>query len=182
MVFCGLTANSKHRNSEADCNNVNNDDDDDDDTAEVFLGVNDARLATKLPFSHMLSLPPEWKQSSMNSKSETPSRYYNLSSTLPAASSTTTCQRRHSIGTFLGKEASGNTVATVRQQKATGSKNPLEADAIAASASVDDIDGGSCNDEESVACARTRRRRHRSSSNKGEFLQFSSDFLVGEYA
>ncbi|XP_032664319.1 phosphoinositide 3-kinase adapter protein 1 isoform X2 [Odontomachus brunneus] len=136
MVFCGLTANSKHRNSEADCNNVNNDDDDDDDTAEVFLGVNDAR-------------------------------YYNLSSTLPAASSTTTCQRRHSIGTFLGKEVSGNIVTNVRQQKATGSRNPLEADAAAVSASVDDIDGGPCNDGESVACVRTRRRKHRNSSNKG---------------
>lgn len=53
MVFCGLTV-SKDRNSRADCNNVNNDDDDNDDSAEVFLGVNDARLA--IEFNHILSL------------------------------------------------------------------------------------------------------------------------------
>lgn len=105
----------------------------------------------------------------MNNKSlsEIVSRYYNLSSTLPAASSTTTCQRRHSIGTFLGKEATTSSNVTGIQHQATGSRNPLEMDAAAAPVSVDDTDGSPCN-EGPVACARTRRRKHKSSSNKGE--------------
>lgn len=53
MVYCGLTGNPKERNSEAD----DNDGDDDDDTAEVFLGVNDARSVrrTSLYFRWKLS-------------------------------------------------------------------------------------------------------------------------------
>ncbi|XP_011138035.2 phosphoinositide 3-kinase adapter protein 1 isoform X1 [Harpegnathos saltator] len=145
MIYCGLTGNCKDRNSDVDGNadddddnddNGDDDDDDDDDAQEVFLGVNDAR-------------------------------YYNISSTLPASGSTTVCQRRHSIGTFLGKEAaaSGSAAATLCQQTA-GSRNQLEADAPAAPVFLDDTDGGPSNEEGPVACARTRHRRRRNSSNK----------------
>lgn len=42
MVYCGLTGNSKNNGN--DENNSN----DDDDSAEVFLGVDDARLIKKI--------------------------------------------------------------------------------------------------------------------------------------
>lgn len=44
MVYCGLTG--KNRNGDNNDNHV----DDDDDTAEVFLGINDARLVRKIVF------------------------------------------------------------------------------------------------------------------------------------
>ncbi|XP_012228798.1 uncharacterized protein stumps isoform X1 [Linepithema humile] len=127
MVYCGLAGNSKNHNG--DDNNSN----DDDDSAEVFLGVDDAR-------------------------------YYNLSSTLPTAGSTA-CRRRHSIGTFLGKEAgvSSNAVHSGRKQTA-GSKNLLETDAMAASVPIDNIDGVFCNE---ISCSKNRRRKYKNSSNKG---------------
>ncbi|XP_011156568.2 uncharacterized protein LOC105193712 isoform X2 [Solenopsis invicta] len=86
-------------------------------------------------------------------------RYYNVSSTLP----TTASRRRHSIGTFLGKEtgASGNIVAPGRQTG--GARNLLEADT--APVPLDDIDGVHCTKRSS--CSRTKRRRHKSSSHKG---------------
>ncbi|XP_011862378.1 PREDICTED: phosphoinositide 3-kinase adapter protein 1 [Vollenhovia emeryi] len=89
-------------------------------------------------------------------------RYYNVSSTLP----TTASRRRHSIGTFLGKEtgASGNIVAPGRQTG--GSRNLLETDTVAAPVH-DDIDGSRRNDSRQPSCNRTKRRRHKSSSNKG---------------
>lgn len=90
-------------------------------------------------------------------------RYYNVSSTLP----TTASRRRHSIGTFLGKETgvSGNIVAPGRQTG--GSRNLLEADTVAAPVSLDDIDGVHCNESRQPSCNRTKRRRHKNSSNKG---------------
>ncbi|XP_071558616.1 uncharacterized protein Stumps isoform X1 [Temnothorax nylanderi] len=90
-------------------------------------------------------------------------RYYNVSSTLP----TTASRRRHSIGTFLGKETgpSGNITAPGRQTG--GSKNLLEADTVAASIPLDDIDGMHCNESKQPSCNRTKRRRHKNSSNRG---------------
>ncbi|XP_029666483.1 phosphoinositide 3-kinase adapter protein 1 [Formica exsecta] len=129
MVYCGLTGNSKNHNDNDDNSN------DDDDTAEVFLGVDDAR-------------------------------YYNLSSTFPTTGSTA-CRRRHSIGTFLEKEASTSTNAIPGRQQMGGCKNLLEADTVTAPVSVDDIDGAPCNEGKQSYCNRTRRRRHKSSFNKG---------------
>ncbi|KAG5332224.1 BCAP protein, partial [Acromyrmex heyeri] len=89
-------------------------------------------------------------------------RYYNVSSTLP----TTASRRRHSIGTFLGKETgtSGNIVTPERQTG--GSGNLLEADTAAAPVSLDDIDGIHCNKDKQLSCNRTKRRKHKS-FNKG---------------
>ncbi|XP_018337278.1 PREDICTED: phosphoinositide 3-kinase adapter protein 1 isoform X1 [Trachymyrmex septentrionalis] len=89
-------------------------------------------------------------------------RYYNVSSTL----STTANRRRHSIGTFLGKETgtSGNIMTPERQTG--GSRNLLEADTAAAPVSLDDIDGTHCNKDKQPSCNRTKRRRHKS-TNKG---------------
>ncbi|XP_070151881.1 uncharacterized protein Stumps isoform X2 [Polyergus mexicanus] len=129
MVYCGLTGDSKNHNDNDDNSN------EDDDTAEVFLGVDDAR-------------------------------YYNLSSTFPTTGSTA-CRRRHSIGTFLEKEASTSTNATSGRQEMGGCKNLLETDTVTASVSVDDIDGASCNEGKQPYCNRTRQRRHKSSFNKG---------------
>ncbi|XP_018046164.1 PREDICTED: phosphoinositide 3-kinase adapter protein 1 isoform X2 [Atta colombica] len=88
-------------------------------------------------------------------------RYYNVSSTLPTAS-----RRRHSIGTFLGKETgtSGNIVTSERQTE--GSRNLLEADTAATPEPLDDIDGIHCNKDKQLSCNRTKRRRHKN-SNKG---------------
>jgi len=44
MIYCGVASNSKDQPN--DDNNSN----DDDDTAEVFFGVDDARLISKLSF------------------------------------------------------------------------------------------------------------------------------------
>lgn len=41
MVYCGLTGNSKNNGNDDNSN-------DDDDSAEVFLGVDDARLIKKI--------------------------------------------------------------------------------------------------------------------------------------
>ncbi|XP_011692234.1 PREDICTED: phosphoinositide 3-kinase adapter protein 1 [Wasmannia auropunctata] len=90
-------------------------------------------------------------------------RYYNVSSTLPTMAN----RRRHSIGTFFGKEtgASGNIATPGRQTE--GSRNLLEADTVAAPVQHDDIDGVHCNKSKQLSCNRTRRRRHKSASNKG---------------
>ncbi|XP_070514150.1 uncharacterized protein Stumps isoform X2 [Cardiocondyla obscurior] len=90
-------------------------------------------------------------------------RYYNVSSTLPATGS----RRRHSIGTFIGKEtgATSNIVAPRRQTG--GSKNLLEVDTAAAPVSLDNIDGVHCNESKQLSCNRAKRRRHKNSSNKG---------------
>ncbi|XP_018400300.1 PREDICTED: phosphoinositide 3-kinase adapter protein 1 [Cyphomyrmex costatus] len=87
-------------------------------------------------------------------------RYYNVSSTLP----TTASRRRHSIGTFLGKETrTSSNIATLERQ--TGrSRNLLETDT--APVPLDDIDGIHCNKDKQLSCNRTKRRRHKS-SNKG---------------
>ncbi|XP_026829203.1 phosphoinositide 3-kinase adapter protein 1 isoform X1 [Ooceraea biroi] len=97
------------------------------------------------------------------------SRYYNLSSTLPMASSTTACRRRHSIGTFLGKEACAfnNAVITGGRQQTGGSRNLLETDPAATPMLIDDIDGIPCNENEQMSCNKIRRRRYRNASNKG---------------
>ncbi|XP_072754308.1 uncharacterized protein Stumps [Anoplolepis gracilipes] len=130
MVYCGLTGNSKNHNGNDDNSN------DDDDTAEVFLGVDDAR-------------------------------YYNVSSTFPTTGSTA-CRRRHSIGTFLEKEAGTSTNATPGRQEMGGCRNLLEADTVAGPVSVDDIDGVPCNEgRQPDYCNRIRRRRYKSSFNKG---------------
>ncbi|RLU18036.1 hypothetical protein DMN91_010278 [Ooceraea biroi] len=96
-------------------------------------------------------------------------RYYNLSSTLPMASSTTACRRRHSIGTFLGKEACAfnNAVITGGRQQTGGSRNLLETDPAATPMLIDDIDGIPCNENEQMSCNKIRRRRYRNASNKG---------------
>ncbi|XP_019883431.1 phosphoinositide 3-kinase adapter protein 1 isoform X3 [Camponotus floridanus] len=129
MVYCGLTGNSKNNGNDDNSN-------DDDDSAEVFLGVDDAR-------------------------------YYNLPSTFPATGSTTACRRRHSIGTFLEKEAGTSTTTSGRQQIG-GCRNLLEVDMVsAAPISVDDIDSASCNEGKQPHCNRVRRKKHKSSFNKG---------------
>ncbi|XP_029173623.1 phosphoinositide 3-kinase adapter protein 1 isoform X2 [Nylanderia fulva] len=92
-------------------------------------------------------------------------RYYNISSTFPTSGSTA-CRRRHSIGTFLEKEASICSNTTPGRQ--TGEcRNLLEVDAMAAPTSVDQIDAPSCNEDRQTSCNRNRRRRHKSSFNKG---------------
>lgn len=97
------------------------------------------------------------------------SRYYNLSSTFPTTGSTIACQRRHSIGTFLEKEASMSTNATPGRSQTGGCRNLLEADTVAAPVPVDDIDGAPCNEDKQTYCNRIRRRRHKSSFNKGKY-------------
>ncbi|KAL6267700.1 hypothetical protein P5V15_000771 [Pogonomyrmex californicus] len=88
-------------------------------------------------------------------------RYYNVSSTLPSTAN----RRRHSIGTFFGKEtgASGNVVAPGRTG---GPRNLLEIDTMA-TLCVDNIDGVHCNEGKQLSGNRTRRKKHKSSSNKG---------------
>ncbi|XP_025074367.1 uncharacterized protein LOC105428464 [Pogonomyrmex barbatus] len=88
-------------------------------------------------------------------------RYYNVSSTLPSTAN----RRRHSIGTFFGKEtgASGNVVAPGRTG---GPRNLLETDTMA-TLCVDNIDGVHCNEGKQLSSNRTRRKKHKSSSNKG---------------
>lgn len=51
-----------------------------------------------------------------------------------------------------------------------GCKNLLEADTMTAPVgSVDDIDGVPCNEDKQPCCNRIRRRRHKSSFNKGKY-------------
>jgi len=91
------------------------------------------------------------------------SRYYNVSSTFP----TTANRRRHSNGTFLGKEigTSGNIVAPGRQTG--GSRNLLETNTVAAPVLLDDIDGVHCNESKQSSFNRIKRKRHKN-SNKGK--------------
>ncbi|XP_012525011.2 uncharacterized protein LOC105830310 isoform X2 [Monomorium pharaonis] len=88
---------------------------------------------------------------------ENDARYYNVSSTLPM----TAGRRRHSIGTFLGKET-GNIVTPGRQTR--GSRNLSETDTVV---SLDDIDGIHCNKSKRPSYNRNKRRGHKNSSHKG---------------
>lgn len=93
------------------------------------------------------------------------SRYYNISSTFPTTASTA-CRRRHSIGTFLEKEAGTNT--TAGRQQVGGCRNWLEPSTMATPIS-DDIDGAPCN-EGRHSCNKIKRRRHKNNSfKKGKY-------------
>ncbi|XP_054001924.1 uncharacterized protein LOC128888813 isoform X2 [Hylaeus anthracinus] len=94
-------------------------------------------------------------------------RYYNLSATLPAAGSAAAGQRRHSIGTFLGKDRGSSTKDNVKKQP-NDSTVLVEPDTMAPPATVvDTVDGVHAEDRPERSCSRTRRRRHRSSSSRG---------------
>ncbi|XP_031368528.1 uncharacterized protein LOC102673342 isoform X2 [Apis dorsata] len=89
-------------------------------------------------------------------------RYYNLSSSIPG-----TGRRRHSISTFLGKErgscSSRLENVSRKQQSSAGLAEP---DAMAPPVpTVDSVDG---EERRPRSCSRSRRRRHRSASSKGE--------------
>ncbi|KOC60913.1 Phosphoinositide 3-kinase adapter protein 1 [Habropoda laboriosa] len=93
-------------------------------------------------------------------------RYYNLSSTLPAPGSAAAGRRRHSIGTFLGKDRGSSSRDNVRRQ-AESSTVMVEPDTMAPPAPVDTVDGVHAEDRKGRSCSRSRRRRHRSSSSRG---------------
>ncbi|XP_076642587.1 DBB domain-containing protein stumps isoform X2 [Halictus rubicundus] len=92
-------------------------------------------------------------------------RYYNLSSTLPAPGSAAAGRRRHSIGTFLGKDRGATSKDNVARRQAHNTTAMVEPDTMAPPAPVDTVDG--VEDRAGRSCSRTRRRRHRSSSSKG---------------
>ncbi|XP_026669368.1 phosphoinositide 3-kinase adapter protein 1 isoform X2 [Ceratina calcarata] len=82
-------------------------------------------------------------------------RYYNLSSTVPGSAAAG--RRRHSIGTFLGKDN-----ASRRQC----SNVLVEPDVMAPPVPVDTVDGVHP-ERKGRSSSKSRRRRHRSSSSKG---------------
>ncbi|XP_043522299.1 uncharacterized protein LOC122535128 isoform X3 [Frieseomelitta varia] len=94
-------------------------------------------------------------------------RYYNLSSTLPAAGSATASRRRHSISTFIGKDRGPSSKDVPKRQP----QNPtvlVEPNTMAPPAPVDTVDGVvQAEDRKPRSCSRSRRRRHRSSSSRG---------------
>ncbi|KAL2740334.1 phosphoinositide 3-kinase adapter protein 1-like isoform X1 [Vespula squamosa] len=93
-------------------------------------------------------------------------RYYNLSSTLPSPGSAASGQRRHSVGTFLGKDR--NTCSGRRPTQTV--EVLVEPSSMAPPIPTDTVDGIVRIDDRrdrSSEC-RSRRRRHRSSSSKGE--------------
>nr|XP_033332433.1 uncharacterized protein LOC117223941 isoform X2 [Megalopta genalis] len=92
-------------------------------------------------------------------------RYYNLSSTLPAPGSAAAGRRRHSIGTFLGKDRGAGAKDNVARRQAHDAAAMVEPDTMAPPAPVDTVDG--VEDRAGRSCSRNRRRRHRSSSSKG---------------
>ncbi|XP_076662870.1 DBB domain-containing protein stumps isoform X3 [Andrena cerasifolii] len=94
-------------------------------------------------------------------------RYYNLSSTLPAAGSAAAGRRRHSIGTFLGKDRGSSSKENPNRRQPPSSSVIVEPDTMAPPAPVDTVDGVHVEDRTGRSCSRTRRRRHRSSSSKG---------------
>lgn len=97
-------------------------------------------------------------------------RYYNLSSTLPSSESAASGQRRHSVGTFLGKDR--NTCSGRRPTQTV--EVLVEPSSMAPPIPTDTVDGIICIDDRrgrSSGC-RSRRRRHRSSSSKGELIVF----------
>ncbi|XP_043488203.1 uncharacterized protein LOC122515076 isoform X2 [Polistes fuscatus] len=92
-------------------------------------------------------------------------KYYNLSSTLPSPGSAASGQRRHSVGTFLGKDRNHcpgrrptQTVEVLVEPSVMAP--PIPTDAVDGIVHADDRRNRS-ND------CRFRRRRHRSSSSKG---------------
>ncbi|KAF7411823.1 hypothetical protein HZH66_000719 [Vespula vulgaris] len=92
-------------------------------------------------------------------------RYYNLSSTLPSPGSAASGQRRHSVGTFLGKDR--NTCSGRRPTQTV--EVLVEPSSMAPPIPTDTVDGIVRIDDRrdrSNGC-RSRRRRHRSSSSKG---------------
>ncbi|XP_076618941.1 DBB domain-containing protein stumps isoform X1 [Colletes latitarsis] len=93
-------------------------------------------------------------------------RYYNLSATLPAAGSAAAGRRRHSIGTFLGKDR-GSAKDNLARRQPQNSAALVEPDTIAPPAPVDTVDGVHVEDRKERSCSRSRRRRHRSSSSRG---------------
>nr|XP_012151400.1 PREDICTED: phosphoinositide 3-kinase adapter protein 1 isoform X2 [Megachile rotundata] len=92
-------------------------------------------------------------------------RYYNLSATLPAAGSAAAGRRRHSIGTFLGKDRSTTKDNARRQPQSSTAL--VEPDTMAPPIPVDVVDGVHVENRAARSYSRTRRRRHRSSSSMG---------------
>ncbi|KAF7418127.1 hypothetical protein HZH68_000780 [Vespula germanica] len=96
-------------------------------------------------------------------------RYYNLSSTLPSPGSAASGQRRHSVGTFLGKDR--NTCSGRRPTQTV--EVLVEPSSMAPPIPTDTVDGIVRIDDRrdrSSGC-RSRRRRHRSSSSKGIYTR-----------
>ncbi|KZC10757.1 Phosphoinositide 3-kinase adapter protein 1 [Dufourea novaeangliae] len=92
-------------------------------------------------------------------------RYYNLSSTLPVAGSAAAGRRRHSIGTFLGKDRGPPARDNPARRQHKNSTTLMEPDTMAPPTPVDTVDG--VEDRKDRSCSRSRRRRHRSSSSRG---------------
>ncbi|XP_076237197.1 DBB domain-containing protein stumps isoform X2 [Calliopsis andreniformis] len=93
-------------------------------------------------------------------------RYYNLSSTLPTPGSASSGRRRHSIGTFLGKDRSSSSRDHSGRKQVPSSTILVEPDTMAPPAPVDTVDGVHAEDK-TGRCNKPRRRRHRSSSSRG---------------
>ncbi|CAL7952184.1 unnamed protein product [Xylocopa violacea] len=94
-------------------------------------------------------------------------RYYNLSSTLPAPGSAAAGRRRHSIGTFLGKDRASSTKDNVNRRQPDNSAVLVQPDTMAPPVPVDTVDGVHAQDRKGRSCSRSRHRRHRSSSSRG---------------
>lgn len=139
MIFYGLNgedcANTQiiGGSGRNNCND-NDEDDEDNDSAEVFLGIDDAR-------------------------------YYNLSSSHPVSGASGI--RRHSIGTFIGKEQD---VITTKHGGIIQTEGFIkEPDTMAPPIPVDQIDG----DNKSHNKTNRKCKKHRSTSRKGESNYFT---------
>ncbi|XP_034191288.2 DBB domain-containing protein stumps [Osmia lignaria lignaria] len=139
MVYCGLARDSHDHNNVDDNDHDEDDDDDDEDDQD----------------------------SSEVFVGVDDARYYNLSATLPAAGSAAAGRRRHSIGTFLGKDRATSTKDNHGRRQPQGSTVLVEPDTMAPPVPVDTVDGVHIEDRATRSCSRTRRRRHRSSSSRG---------------
>ncbi|KAK1119783.1 hypothetical protein K0M31_013196 [Melipona bicolor] len=151
MVYCGLARDNHDRHDD-------DGDDDDRDSNEVFVGVDDARLVMK---SSENNANATIKIQSIKSNA----RYYNLSSTLPAAGSATAGRRRHSISTFIGKDR-GPSSKDISKRQPQSPTVLVEPNTMAPPTPVDTVDGVQAEDRKPRSCSRSRRRRHRSSSSR----------------
>ncbi|KOX71496.1 hypothetical protein WN51_03803 [Melipona quadrifasciata] len=94
-------------------------------------------------------------------------RYYNLSSTLPAAGSATAGRRRHSISTFIGKDR-GPSSKDISKRQPQSPTVLVEPNTMAPPTPVETVDGVQAEDRKPRSCSRSRRRRHRSSSSRAK--------------
>lgn len=163
MVYCGL-ARDNHGDEEEDEEEgeggEEGEGEEDRESNEVFVGVDDARSV--LIRETYVYRAFNYRSTHRLHPFSIFCRYYNLSSSIPG-----TGRRRHSISTFLGKErgscSSRLENVSRKQQSSAGLAEP---DAMAPPVpTVDSVDG---EERRPRSCSRSRRRRHRSASSKGE--------------